>query len=378
MFDYEARRARLSERMERAGVDLCFLPVSADLEYLTGIRRRVPAFGEIAYAHGWVAGAFLAPGADPVFVLPRMVAEFDLPEGVPAGELVIVAELDDGPAAFARVARRFPRVRRLAVGARTWGETVMHLLAALDAPALVNGNDLVNPLRRVKSPEELELMRQACAMADRAMGAVSDRVREGVTELDLAEEVSHHVLVQGSRTVSFDTGVWSMGPHDDRDATVRVSQQPLRAGTGVSFDFGGVAGGYCSDFGRTIHVGDPGEEYRRVYDLVIGAQAAGIAAVRPGATAADVHRATRQVIVDGGYGDWFRHRTGHCIGLDVHELPFISEEDDTPLEAGMTFTIEPSVFWPGRVGVRVEDIVVCEETGGRRLNEYPAEMIVNG
>jgi Xaa-Pro aminopeptidase len=106
------------------------------------------------------------------------------------------------------------------------------------------------------------------------------------------------------------------------------------------------------------------------------AQAAGIAAARPGVLASAVHAATRQVIVDAGLGEWFRHRTGHCIGLDVHEQPFISEEDDTPLEAGMTFTIEPSVFRPGYYGARVEDIVVCEEGGGRKLNEYPTDMVV--
>jgi Xaa-Pro aminopeptidase len=110
---------------------------------------------------------------------------------------------------------------------------------------------------------------------------------------------------------------------------------------------------------------------------VTAAQQAGIDAVQPGVTAAQVHAATRKVIVDGGYGDWFRHRTGHCIGLDVHELPYISEEDHTPLESGMTFTIEPSVFWPGRVGARVEDIILCTENGGRRLNEHPITLAVS-
>ncbi len=147
---------------------------------------------------------------------------------------------------------------------------------------------------------------------------------------------------------------------------------------GVSFDFGSVVHGYCSDFGRTVHVGDPGEEYIRVHELVMAAQQAGIDIVRPGVTAAEVHAATREVIVQGGYGDWFRHRTGHCIGLDVHELPYISEEDHTPLEEGMTFTIEPSVFWPGRVGVRVEDIVVCSADGVQKLNMHPTTMMVGG
>ncbi|MYI56435.1 MAG: M24 family metallopeptidase, partial [Acidimicrobiia bacterium] len=223
----------------------------------------------------------------------------------------------------------------------------MRLLAAFGGAELVDASRLVNRMRRIKTPDELALMKRACSLADTAMAEVSDRVRAGVTELELGEEVNYHLLRLGARTWSFDTAVWSMGPGDARDANVRISQQALRGDSGISFDFGAVIEGYCSDFGRTIHIGDPGEEYRRVYEVVMAAQQAGIDAVRPGVTAAAVHRATRQVIVDAGYGDWFRHRTGHCIGLDVHEEPFISPEDETPLEAGMTFTIEPSVFWPG-------------------------------
>ena len=162
-----------------------------------------------------------------------------------------------------------------------------------------------------------------------------------------------------------------------RDATVRLSGGEVESGLAVSFDFGAVVDGYCSDFGRTVQVGEPSKEFRPVYDVVMEAQAAGIRSVRPGVAASAVNAATRQVIVDSGLGDWFRHRTGHCIGLDVHEKPFISEEDDTPLEVGMTFTIEPSVFRPGYYGARVEDVIVCEEGGGRKLNEYPTTMVVN-
>jgi Xaa-Pro aminopeptidase len=373
-FDHAARRRRFDAVLDEAGVDAVWLPIGADLEYLTGIHRRVPTFGEVNYTHGWASGAFLAPGRDPLFVLPRMVTEFDLPSGAP-GEVLTVNELDDGDAIFARAAAGFPAARAFGVGARTWGSAMLRINAAFPSARLVDATRLVNRLRRIKDAQELELMRRACTVADEALEETAPRVTAGITELDLAEEVNHHMLRNGSRTWSFDTAVWSMGPLDQRDATVRISNAPLRHGMGVSFDFGAVINGYCSDFGRTVHVGEPGSEYAKVHALVMAAQQAGIDAVRPGVTAAQVHEATRKVIVDGGYGDWFRHRTGHCIGMDVHEEPYISEEDDTPLEAGMTFTIEPSVFWPGHVGVRVEDIIVCTDEGGVNLNAFTHDMI---
>ncbi len=376
IFDYAARRESLGAIMDDARVDLAWFPTGGDLEYLTGLQRRVPTFGDVNYTHGWVAGAFIVRGRDPVFLLPRNFVEFDLPEGVP-GEVISVDEMDDGDALFAQAAAALGPARRIAVGARTWGTAIMRLLAAFGGAELIDGSRLVNRLRRIKTPAELALMKRACLLADNAMAEVSGHVQAGVTELELGEEVNYHLLRLGARTWSFDTAVWAMGPDDDRDANVRISQQALRSNSGISFDFGAVIEGYCSDFGRTIHIGDPGAEYRRVYEIVMAAQQAGIDAVRPGVTAAAVHRATRKVIADAGYGDWFRHRTGHCIGLDVHEEPFISPEDNTPLEAGMTFTIEPSVFWPGRVGVRVEDIVVCTPDGGVKLNEHSTDLVAN-
>ena len=376
-WDYAGRREALWTAMEADGVDLMFLPPSADLEYLTGLQRRVPAFGTVGYAHHWVAGALLAPGRDPVFVLPRMITEFDLPEGV-VGEVVTVNETDDGRAIMAAVLGRFGEVGTLALGNRAWAQSVIELTALCRPTRSISAESLVNPLRRIKSQDELAAMKRACDIVDEVMADIQSKVVPGVTELELASEVAYRMKVAGSRTESFDTGVWSMGPGDDRDATVRVSSAALKPGMGVSFDFGAVADGYCSDFGRTIHIGEPDAEYLRVYELVMAAQQAGIDAVRPGVTAAQVDAATRQVIVDGGYGDWFRHRTGHCIGLDVHELPYISEEDHTPLQEGMTFTIEPSVFWPGRVGVRVEDIIVCGADGGYKLNDHPTTMVVGG
>jgi Xaa-Pro aminopeptidase len=362
--------------MRQAAIDLLFLPISGDLEYLTGIPRREPSFGNVAYRHGWMAGAFLRPDADPVVVLPRMITEFELP-GDASRDVVIVNETDDSDAVLTRVAADLGPVRSLAVGARTWAETLIHLRQALSDPSLSNADDLINPLRRIKSPEEMERMTVAARIVDEVMAVIGPQVLPGVTEAELAAEVNLEMSRRGSRVESFDTGIISTGRLDQRDAGIRLTTQPIRAGTSVSFDFGAVVDGYCSDFGRTIFVGEPDAEFRRVYELVIASQAAGIKAARPGVAASEVDRASRKVIEEGGYGTWFRHRTGHAIGLDVHEYPFISVEDQTPLEPGMTFTIEPSIFWPGHVGARIEDVVVCEANGARKLNRYPETLVVN-
>ena len=254
---------------------------------------------------------------------------------------------------------------------------MMNLIKVFPDAEIVNAEEVVNRLRRIKTPQEIALMTKACHLVDGVLDNVKGRVLSGTAELDLKSEINFQMNNLGSKTESFDTAVWSMGPKNTRDASDRRTSNPLVDGMGVSFDFGSVIDGYCSDFGRTIYVGDPTPEYEKVYKLVMDAQAAGIAAVKPGVAASAVHKATRDVIVEGGYGDWFRHRTGHCIGLDVHEFPYISEEDHTPLEVGMTFTIEPSVFWPGRVGVRVEDVIVVEESGGRKINEFTTDLIAN-
>lgn len=361
--------------METSEFDAAFIPLSADLEYLTGLERRVPTFGDIGYAHDWVAGMLIGVDTDPVFILPRMMVEFDLPSGVP-GDLVTVSELDDGSRLFAGAARRFGSVRKLGLGARTPGEAVIQALDAFSNPDLGNVSPLINQQRRIKTPEELVFMERAAHIADSAMAAVTKRIRPGVTERELAEEIDHQMALAGSRLPSFDTGAWTIGVGIDRDADRRLTSDSIVSGASVSFDFGAVVDGYCSDFGRTVHVGEPTDDFIAGYDVVMRAQAAGIAAVRPGVTAAAVHHACREVIVEAGHGDLFRHRTGHNIGLDVHERPYISEEDETALETGMTFTIEPSLFRADVIGVRVEDIIVCEADGGRKLNAYPTDLVV--
>lgn len=377
MFDYAERRRRLAERMLEAGVDVLFLAPSADLEYLTGLERPQPTFGQTSQAHDWVSGAFFRPGNDPVFVLPRMTVAFELGAEVP-GELVVVAERDDGLAALERLARALSPARRIAVGDRVWAEAVLHLQRVFGSDVLVLGSALVNELRRRKSARELEVMQRACAIADGTMAAVSPRVLPGVTMLDLVDEVEHQLRIRGSRAPSFATHVFTGVDGDSLDSGAPSGREPLREGMAVMFDYGAVLHGYCSDFGRTIVCGEPHDATREVYAVMLAAQEAGRLALRPGVPACEVNRACRAPIEAAGLGAHFRHRMGHGIGLDVHERPFLSEEDETPLEPGMTFTDEPSILRPGLPSVRIEDVVVCEEVGGRRLNAYPPDLVASG
>jgi Xaa-Pro aminopeptidase len=374
MFDYRGRRRRLDERMEAEGVAALFLPLSADLEYLSGVERQIPFFGQSSYAHGWASGGLFVPGADPVFVFPRMFATFDLPER-PEGELVVVRETDDGESLFARAMSAIPQSGTVAVGDRIWGETLLHLGRVVGFDRLVTGSRLVNDLRRVKDADELAAMGHAIAAAEQAMAAVAPLVRPGVTMGELAEAVDAVLRLAGSRCPSFTTHMFTNFGPGELDSGTETARTPVPEGTSVMFDFGGVVDGYCSDFGRTIYCGDPPQEVRDVYDVMLAAHAAGLAAAGAGVPACEVNAVCRRPIEEAGLGAHFRHRMGHGIGMDVHERPFLSEEDTTPLEPGMTFTDEPSVMWNGRFGVRIEDVIVCEEGGGRRLNSYPTELV---
>jgi len=376
MFDYAARRRRLSERMEREGIDAIFLSPSADLEYLTGLERQVPNFGEVSYAHGWVTGAFLRRNTDPVFLFPRMFATFDLPHR-PEGEIVVVNETDDGFSAFERVVRGIGGSGTIAVGDRVWGETVLNLGRVLGFDRLKVGSRVVNELRRIKEAEEIAAMKRAIAPVEQAMAAVTPLVAPGVSMAELVEAVEHELRRAGSRCPSFTTHMFTGIAPDDYDSGTATAWKRAPEGTSIMFDFGAVVDGYCSDFGRTVYCGAPPAEYREAYEVMLAAYEAGRSAASRGTPAREVNAACRRPIEEAGYGEHFRHRMGHGIGMNVHELPFLSEEDETPLESGMTFTDEPSIMMKGGINVRIEDIIVCEDGGGRTLNSYPTVLVTS-
>jgi Xaa-Pro aminopeptidase len=376
MFDYAARQQRLSERLEQEGLDALFLAPSADLEYLTGVERPIASFGEVSYAHGWVTGAFFRPHREPVFLFPRMYATLDLREH-PEGEMVVVNETDDGAAVFRRVVAGIDGTGAIAVGDRVWTETALHLGRVAGFDRLQTGSRIVNELRRTKTDEELAAMGRAIDAVEATMAAVGPLVVPGVTMLELAEAVEHELLAAGSRCPSFPTHIFTGLDPGSFDSHTATGRDPIPADTSVMFDFGGVVDGYCSDFGRTVYCGEPPQDFLDGYRTMLAAYEAGKAAASAGTPAREVNDACRAPIEEAGLGESFRHRMGHGIGKDVHERPFLSPEDETPLEPGMTFTDEPSIIVHDRWSLRIENIIVVEDAGGRSLNSFSNDLIVN-
>jgi Xaa-Pro aminopeptidase len=235
------------------------------------------------------------------------------------------------------------------------------------------------PLRLVKDETEIALMRRAGELVDRTMTEVMKKLRVGVSELEILTEIDYQLLRLGSQATSFPTSLYIINPARAGEM-VHVkgkSNHPLEPGIAVPFDFGAVHNGYCSDFGRTVWIGEPPQEYIRTFELVMEAQRAGAKAMRGGqVSAAQVDAAARRVIQDAGYGHGFRHRLGHGIGMDVHEPPFLTASDMTVLQEGMTFTDEPSIILDDRWMVRVEDVFVVRATGGEALSHYSRELLV--
>ncbi len=236
------------------------------------------------------------------------------------------------------------------------------------------GSPAVDGARMCKTKEELNLMRLSSRMNDAVIGCAIDSVHIGTTEKHVAECYASEAVAQGASGESFPSlicfGANCAEPHHDTDRTA------LKRGDSVILDVGLVLSDYCSDMTRTVFCGAPTDEQKRVYDLVLRANEAGRRAVRPGVPLRDVDRAARSVIEAAGYEPYFIHRTGHGIGLDVHEFPDVSASSDAVCMPGMVFSVEPGIYLPGRFGIRIEDLVAVTEDGSETLNVKSHEMKV--
>jgi Xaa-Pro aminopeptidase len=368
------RLARLRREMDRAGLELLFVGHSVDLEYLLGVDRRIHHYGASHFFGEWAVGAVIRPEGEPLLLVPRHMAEFHFDVSGDPPRMQVFTEQEDPREVLEEAIGEAPAA--IGVNLDAPAELVLTLQELFPRSRVRLAAQELATVRAIKSEAEIEAMRAACLLADQVFEESLSVVRPELTELELAEWIVKRMKELGAIDESFDTAIFPMGTREARPAKERLSRRRIGENISVSYDFGAALAGYCSDFGRTIHMGEPTERFRTAYDAVIASQAAGAEAMRPGVRARDVDAAARQVIADAGFGEHFRHRLGHAIGKDVHEAPYLDVVDSTPLEANMTFTIEPSVFITGEFGARVEDVYVVTEGGGVRLNRASPELIV--
>jgi Xaa-Pro dipeptidase len=351
------RIRRFSEVLQSEGVDAFFGHSPITMGYLHGVHEHggerfltlaVRATGEVhmicpalsesqARRAGVKEVSSWRDGEDPMPLFVRLADAWDLRSG-------ILAVDDDMPA-----------------------QMLLKMQAALPTALFKPAQPLVSQLMRSKEPGELDLMRQAARIADEAWVEVRPKIQVGQSERQVAAMLYEAMAGRGGEPTFaiVATGAGSAEPHHLSDDT------PLRDGDVVVIDFGCKVGGYNSDITRTVALGDPGDEARRVYDVVLEAHQAGREAARAGVECQAVDRAARRVIEAAGYGEFFVHRTGHGIGMRGHEEPFVVEGNDEALVSGNCFSVEPGIYLPGRFGVRIENIVAATEDGFESLNAEP-------
>ncbi len=241
-------------------------------------------------------------------------------------------------------------------------------------PALLPASEALLKLRQTKDAEELRRLEAAQGIAERALEDILKEIRPGVTEREIAARLQYLMLHYGASDMSFDPIVVS-GPNGSLPHGV-PSEKEIQSGEFVTMDFGCVYGGYCSDMTRTVAVGSVTEEMERVYKTVLAAQEAGIAAVRAGVSGKEVDAAARSVIEAAGWGECFSHSFGHGVGVEIHEAPSAASSSESPLPAGAVISAEPGIYIPGRLGVRIEDVVLVTPEGCRNLTKAPKDLTV--
>lgn len=366
-----SERLKQFQQLIAPHADLTFLPVSPDLQYLTGVPRDVPTFGRQMHPGAWLEGAWIAADHVPVLPLPRMTVDFGGLHAADGLDVRVLGDWDDPADMVKDILKGFnlPAKPRVAISDSTTGETVGALHAILPDATFLSATDVLRELRVIKSEDEIATMRKAGEITEAAFADVLKQLKEGMTELDVISEVNHQLRRHGGLGPSFPTSLYNSGPNHKLTFGQRQTTWPrvLTAPVAVLFDFGAIYEGYCYDFGRTVSIGEPTDELRRMHELVMQSQAAGIAALKVGSTCEATDAAARNVLVEAGYGEEFRHRLGHAIGLDVHEPPFLTAGDATELREGMLFTIEPSITTYDTFSARVEDVVVVRADGGEAL-----------
>lgn len=358
-----SRLQRLRQQLDASGIDAVALAPSDNLRHTTGFSPMPDERFCVLFVTK-EAEAFVVPhlNADQTAAaLPDLsILRFKDEEG-PGGALELaLAKLGSSP------------LRQVAIDPEMRAEALLELLSAAPEMRAINGAPLMQTVRQVKQPHEIEALGRSAASADGAMRAAMAACRSGVTELEVAAEAE--AAFREARAVEpwvcVASGPNGAFPHHESSSRV------LKAGEPIVIDLGAKFEDYASDITRMVHVGEPSSRYREVHKVVESAVQTALASARPSATCGDVDRAARSVIEDAGYGDRFLHRTGHGLGLSIHEAPWIMAGEDVPLEAGMVFSIEPGIYLEDDFGLRLEEIVYLTEAGPEIFSALPRALEV--
>ncbi|MFL6090550.1 MAG: M24 family metallopeptidase [Aeromicrobium sp.] len=363
-----SRWARARAAAAEQGIDALVITPGADLRYLTGYAAKQLER---------LTALVLSAAGDPVLVVPELEVTAAAAANV-SMEVVAWSETDDP---FALVAGHLAGAARIAVDDHMWAERVLALQSVLPAATVSLAGEVIRPLRARKDDEEIGWLREAARAIDRVHSRMGEWLRPGRTERAVGSDIARAIVEEGHVSVDFvivGSGPNGASPHHE------VSDRVIEPGDPVVVDIGGtMPSGYCSDSTRTyVAGGEAPDEFVTAYAVLQGAQAAQREFAQPGVAAAAVDEVGRRILRDAGYGDLFIHRTGHGIGLETHEDPYIVDGNTELLEAGMAFSIEPGFYVPGRYGARIEDIVITTGSGPDGgldvLNTTPRDLVTLG
>lgn len=376
-----ASRISKFQNLMAGKVDLVFVHRGTDLDYLTGLHRDLPNYGRNLHPGDWLQGAWISPDKGAILALPKITSEITPGVRAAVDEIRTLADWDSPEAMIKGIiaSLNLPKAPRIAVSDNAEAQTLVRLQALIPDARFVSATSLLMQMRVIKSAAEIETLRTAGKMTEDALAATIGNLKIGMTELDIVTELDYQMRRQGSLGPTFATTLYVSGPNHPmifRDR-IKTWARKLTPPVSILLDFGAVHDGMCYDYGRTVCFGAPTKEQARVHEMIMRSQAAGIAALKAGAiTCEAVDKASRDVIINDGYGDKFQHRLGHAIGWDVHEPPFLSKGDATTVQDGMVFTVEPSVWQDGSFSARVEDCVVVRADGGEKLTNGYQDLIV--
>ncbi len=362
----EKRLQGLRQQQVAQGLDCVALIPGANLRYLTGLNLLLSERPLVLFLPREGRPVFLAPNLETPHIEAHLPFEVEF----------FTYNDEEGPqSAFERACRALNLAgKRLGVEFLNMRALeVRHLEQYAPGCQILDAEGALSELRMIKDAEEIELMRQAIRITEQALHKAANAIQPGRTDLEIAAELKIAFLQAGAQGMSFDPIVVA-GPESASPHAV-PSGRRIEPGDLVIIDCGVTYQGYAADITRTFAVGPIAPQLERVYEIVKEANAAGRAAVRPGIPAQEVDRAARQVIAQAGYGEYFLHRTGHGLGLGIHEPPYIVEGNEELLRPGMTFTIEPGIYLPNRGGVRIEDDVLVTPQGAETLTTFPRDQL---